>query len=64
MHIVKNALYGPLIDGDGNVTGCIQLMNKKGSDDFNEEDLEEFRTVLGVIATTVKNANESFKILK
>lgn len=61
--LVRNALFGPLIDGDGNVTGCLQLLNKVGRPQFDETDLEEFQTVLGVIGTTVKNANESFNIL-
>ena len=61
--IIKNALYGPLLDGEGNVTGCLQLLNKRGRGQFDEADLEEFQTVLGVIGTTVKNANESFNIL-
>ena len=60
---VKQAIYGPLVDGDGNVTGCIQLLNKIGKAQFDQMDLEEFNTVVGVIATTVKNANESFNIL-
>jgi predicted phage tail protein len=58
--IVTNALYGPLIGGQGEVLGCIQLLNKGGHNPFDEKDLEEFQTILNVIATTVKNANESF----
>ena len=61
--LIRNALYGPLFDGNGNIVGCIQLLNKKGKNQFDENDLEEFQTILGVIGTTVNNANESFKIL-
>lgn len=35
-------------------------MNKAGNNSFSETDIEEFQTILNVIATTVKNANESF----
>ena len=62
---VNNALYGPLFGENGEPLGWVQLINRKQSrylqtdNIFSENDIEEFKTILDITATTVRNSNEA-----
>ncbi|CAI2380703.1 unnamed protein product [Moneuplotes crassus] len=61
---LKNGLYGPLYDNEGNLQGAIQLLNKEnGNGTFTEEEIEEFKflsTILAIVISKQYSTSEAF----
>ena len=56
---VKSAIYGPLIDKDGNVQGALQIVNRvKENEVFGKEWYEEFESIREVLGSAVYHASK------
>ena len=61
---VSSALYGPIIDSNGNVQGAIQILNKENDCEvFDEAYTDEFESLWGAIGSAIWNAHTTLNIM-
>ena len=51
----RNLICSPIKSSSGNVTGAIQLLNKKGQKDFNNEDLERLDEIAHFLSISIES---------